>query len=69
MALTNDCMTKHLPLAFLYCRSLLNQLLWRIRHSRFSKIEELGHIRARSSSHDGAGLLELICHLETMAEV
>ena len=69
MALTNDCITNNLPLAFLYHRDILTRVLWRIRHSRFSKIEELGHIRARSSSHDGAGLLELICHLETMAEV
>lgn len=68
MALTNDCMTNNLPLAFLYHRDILTRLLWRIRHSRFSKIEELGHIRARSSSH-GAGYLELICHPETMAEV
>jgi hypothetical protein len=68
MALTNDSMTNYLPLAFLYRRDILTRLLWRIRHSRFSEIEELGHIRARSSSH-GAGYLELICHPETMAEV
>ena len=67
MALTNDCMTNNLPLDFLYHRDILTRLLWRIRHSRFSEIEELGHIRARSGH--GAGYLELICHPETMAKV
>jgi hypothetical protein len=61
-------MTKYLPLAFLYRQSILTRLLLRIRHSRFSEIEELGHIRARSSSH-GAGYLELVCHPESMTNV